>query len=210
MSEPDKEPQTLGNSFIRVSPAGCYYAVESHEKTVVRTLLHKILCNAVTPAFSDYAGTDLQKIFELAKSGFIHLSEHPVALPDGSLSDLMPKVLPALSERERVVLTEARQGLFLDFTGMSQSEAEELAVFAAGLRSLSNTHTSLLTSLLGTPGNAMGVVDPAGNSDIGFWPLHISDNVLTLIILGIPRFNSVEFGTLVWALIERYGSKDPA
>ena len=202
--------ETIESSFLRVLPAGCYYAVESRETTVARVLLHRILGNAVTPAFSDYTQTDQKDIIALNSSGFICFDDARTTLPDGNLSDLLPQVLPALSERRQVVLTESRQGLFLDFTGITQEQAEELAVLAASLRNLSDTRTDLLTNQLSITSRAFGIVDPSGNSDIGFWPLHIADNVLTLIVLGIPRFNSVEFCTLVWALLERYGSKDHA
>ena len=204
------QSDNMENSFIRVLPAGCYHAVEGREPTVARGLLHRILGNAVTPAFSDYPAIIQKNIIALNTSGFISFDNAQTRLPDGNLSDLLPQVLPALSERKRVVLTEARQGLFLDFTGVSQEQAEELAVLAASLRSLSDTRTELLTNQLSITSRAFGIVDPSGNSEIGFWPLHIAENVLTLIVLGIPRFNSVEFCTLVWALIERYGSEDHA
>ena len=210
MNASSNQPDNREHSIVRVLPAGCYYAVESREPTVARGLLHRILGNAVTPAFSDYDANDQKNIIALKTSGFISFDNDRTTLPDGNLSDLLPQILPALSERRRVVLTEARQGLFLDFTGVSQEQAEELAVLASSLRSLSDTRTELLTNQLSIHSRGFGIVDPSGNSEIGFWPLHIADNVLTLIVLGIPRFNSVEFCTLVWALIERYGSQNHA
>lgn len=206
MNTPTFLPDIVKKSFLKVTPAGCYHAVESGEPTIVRMLLQQILSTAVTPTFSDFTNSEQQSILTLAESGFLGFDSTHTTLPGGNLSELLPQVLPALSERQRVVLSEARQGLFIDYVGVSRDQAEEIAALAASLRSLSEGHVGLLTEQLSTPSLAFGVIDPAGNSDIGFWPLHIADKVFTLTILGIPRLNAVEFRLLVWALIERYGA----
>ena len=198
---PDSDEQ-----FVSVTPAGSYYAIDQQEHTVAREILHKILSTAVTPLLSDFDGAERDSIKQLRRSGFISFSEPQRSLPEGNLSNMLPTLLPKLSECERVVLTESRQGLFLDFAGVSQVEAEELSVLAADFRSISERRTNLLSGQLSITSRAIGFVDPAGNSEIGFWPLYIANNVFTLIVLGIPRFNSQPFCTLVWALIERYGS----
>ncbi|MFK7860614.1 MAG: hypothetical protein AB8B64_17475 [Granulosicoccus sp.] len=195
-------------SFVTVTPAGCYYVVESSDPTIARQLLTKILAKPLSPALSDFHGLDRESLVELQKSGFVMFNERSLTLPSGNLMSLLPHVLPALSERERVVLTESRQGLYLDYSGITREEAEELAVMAANFRKMAEKRSSLLDGKLSINSRAFGVIDPAGNSEIGFWPLHISDNVFTLIILGIPRFNSAQFSTLIWALVERYGAQD--
>lgn len=207
MSTQDVSPQ---NRFVSVTPAGCYYAIESRTASKARELLHEILGNTSTPALSDFSEAQHERIKELRKAGLVTLSAPQRSLPTGNLSDMLPDILPALSERERVVLSESGQGLFLDFSGVSPPEAEELAVLAASLCALTETRSTLLSKQLSIPGSAFGIVDPAGNSEIGFWPLYIDDHVFTLIILGIPRFNSIQFATLVWALVQRYGPNSQA
>ena len=194
--------------FVSVTPAGSYYAIEQQEHTVAREILHKILSTAVTPLLSDFDDADRDGINQLRRSGFLSFSGPQRSLPEGNLSSMLPALLPMLSESRRVVLTESRQGLFLDFAGVSQDEAEELSVLAADFRSISERRTNLLSRQLSINSRAFGLVDPAGNSEIGFWPLYIANNVFTLIVIGIPRFNSMPFCTLVWALIERYGSSN--
>lgn len=191
--------------FVTVTPAGSYYAIESETKTDSRLFLHSILSRTTTSALSDFNDDDIQHIKDLRKAGLVTLGAPQRSLPTGNLSDLLPDILPELSERRRVVLAESRQGLFLDFSGVSPPEAEELAVLAASLCAIWETRSTLLSRQLLIPGSAFGIVDPAGNSEIGFWPLYIAEHVFTLIILGIPRFNSEQFCTLVWALIARYG-----
>lgn len=202
------EDETGDEHFITVTPAGCYYTVENSEPTIARQLLHKILSKPLSPALSEYQGLEKESVLELNKSGFLTFDDVQQTLPEGNLTSLLPQVLPGLSELEKVVLTESLQGLYVDYSGVSQAEAEELAVMAAGFCELSNKRSGLIAGNLSITSRAFGVLDPAGNSEIGFWPLHVSDNVFTLIVLGIPRFNTTHFCTLVWALIERYGVHD--
>jgi len=201
------QPEPGSDRFVTVTPPGCFYAVENNDPTIARQLLQRIMATPVSPALSSFSALDTESTYELQKSGFVVLNEQPVSLPEGNLTSLLPHVLPALSERERVVLTESLQGLYLDYCGVNQTEAEELAVMAATFHTMAKKRNALLVDQLSVNSRAFGVMDPAGNSEIGFWPLHISGNVFTLIILGIPRFNSAQFCTLVWTLIERYGVK---
>jgi len=191
--------------FASVTPAGCYHAIEGRETTPVRTALLALLGDGGTPALDTLDVTVRSHLDALVAAGFVALVERAEILPPGNLAELLPSVLPALSERGRVVLTESRQGLFLDYVGVDGDEAEEVAVLASGLRATADRATKLLGDRLGVHSRAFGIVDPAGNSEIGFWPLHIGHNVFTLTILGIPRFNSPQFRLLVWALVERYG-----
>ncbi len=191
--------------FVSVTPAGCYYTIEGHDPTVARQVLTRLLCAATTPPLSLYEGTGREEVMELVKSGLVELANEPSTLPKGNFSTLLPNLLPALSERGRVVLTESGQGLYIDYAGFEQHEAEELAVLAADLRAMAEKRQQLLENQLNVRSQAFGIVDPAGNSEIGFWPLYIANDVFTLIVLGIPKFNSKEFCTLIWALTERYG-----
>jgi len=208
MSTENLQQHSSDEIYLTVTPAGCYYAVENCEPTIARELLNTILREKTSPALSEFAERDQDSIREIHKTGFVIFEPQQSSLPEGNLTRLLPKVLPALSERKSVVLTESRQGLFIDYTGVSQDEAEELAVMAAGFRALAEKRNSLLAGKLSIGSRAFGILDPAGNSEIGFWPLHVSGNVFTLIVLGIPRFNTAHFSTLVWALMERYGAEE--
>ena len=195
----------LAERYIKVTPAGCYHAIESRDLTLLRQLLHRILGESVTPALSSHDGLERDDLTKLQGAGFIELVQQPLSLPQGNLLSLLPQILPELSERSKALLIESQQGLYLDFAGVSQSQAERLAVLAAELRATADKTSSLLSGELSIASHATAIVDPAGNSELGFWPLHIGDNVFSLIIAGIPRFNSEPFCTLVWALVERYG-----
>ncbi len=205
MSLQNDQSEFSASRFVSATAAGCYYAIEGRDPTAARQLLTQLLSKPDTPLLSDYDNTAREEILDLCRSGMVTLDRQASFLPQGNLSDLLPDMLPGLSERGRVVLTESRQGLYIDYAGVKQEEAEELAVLAADLRAIAEQRKHLLEDQLNISSRAYGIVDPAGNSEIGFWPLHIADKVFTLIVLGIPRFNTDEFRTLIWALSERYG-----
>ncbi len=194
--------------YLSLTPAGCFHAVQSPKRTDERRLLLHLLSRPASTTVEVIAADDesfMPQLAQLARAGFLHSGEKPETLPETNLSDLLPTLLPALSQRGRVVLTESRQGLFLDYCGVTRDQAEELAVLASSLRAIADQRSTLLSGQLAVHSRAFGIVDPAGNSEIGFWPLHIGDNVFTLTILGIPRFNIEAFRLLVWVLVERYG-----
>jgi len=203
------ESHTDSGRFVCVTPAGSYHAVELRQHTEHRQLLHSILGSRQSPALADYKGGSREILLDLHKAGFITFKGSRVELPDGNLLQLLPRILPSLSESGRAVLTESGQGLYLDYVGVSELEAQELAVMAAALSTLADARGSVMSEQLAIKSRAFGIVDPAGNSEIGFWPLHIADQVFTLIVMGIPRFNTVPFCVLIWALIERYGDVHP-
>ena len=195
------EEQVRG--FLRTTPAGCYYAVEGGESTLERASLLALLRRPDTPSADDPAVLGIAP--RLVGAGFVERIDSPDALPDGALSERLPTLLPVLSDSGSAVLTETRQGLFLDYAGVSREEAEELAALAADLGSLSVRRATPLSERLGVRSRALAIVDPGGCSEVGFWPLHVADNVFTLTILGIPLLNNPAFRTLVWMLVERYG-----
>ena len=119
-------------------------------------------------------------------------------------------MLPALSDRGQVVLSESLQGLFLDSAGLSRDDAERLAVTGSGLSALLRRDALLPDARLGVGSAALGLVDPDGHAEVGFWPLHVGRYVFMLTVFGIPRFNSDGFRRLVWVLQQRYGAEAPA
>lgn len=208
------ESDEFVDSYLRITPAGCFHAVESRHVAPERACLLGLMSTTKAPRFGSFseAAAGLENsvmrpsgLLDLVDAGFIELAETADYLRDGNVESVLPSILPALSDCERVVLSESRQGLFLDYIGFSSDEAEELAVIASGLRAFAERSAPLLAERLAINTRAFGIIDPAGHSEIGFWPLYIGDNVFTLTILGIPRFNSAAFKQLVWTLVERYG-----
>ena len=156
-----------------------------------------------------YTGLEHDRALEffrtLESGGFICGASVPYRQADTTIDILLPQVLPELSDRRQVILADAGRGFFLGLSGFSESQAEELAAFSSGLTALYDRRQTFLSDEVLLEDSALAFVDPAGHSQLGFWPLHIGSNTLTLIIRGIPDFNGASLRRLVWGLIQRYG-----
>ncbi len=204
--------------YLQLTPAGCFYAVQvpdsdsdsnSNRKVLLRLMREKqcpeltpVNINTITELDGDKA---LEQLRKLENAGFISAGHTPDRMPEEKLDNLLPQLLPHLSDKEQVVLADAKRGFFLAFSGFSTTEAEELAVMSSSLRILYEKSESLLRDQLSISESSIGIIDPAGNSELGFWPLFIGNNVFTVIISGLPQLNVVALKQLIWVLIQRYG-----
>lgn len=203
------------NLFMGVTPGGSFYTVQDDTEEFGREFLHRLLTVDETPSFSldiakDLSGlTDetetLEFVHLLQEAGFIYGQQSSQSAPTGSLESMLPGLLKSLSDDGRAVLAEG-QGLYLGSSGFPHEAAEELAALSASLTAIYRRHKDVLKGNLGYRQRAWGLIDAAGNSEIGFWPLYIGKDRFTLIVGGMPQFNQPAFTQLIWALERRYGS----
>jgi len=57
---------------------------------------------------------------------------------------------------------------------------------------------------MGLETSAWALVDAAGNSRVGFWPLYVGKQRFVLVLGGVPRLNQPALTELIWALSKRY------
>jgi len=201
--------------YMGVTPGGSFYAVQSDADEFGREFLLKLLSVRETPAFNleiaqDLSGLEtetetLEFIHLLQDAGFIYGQKQQEVAPTGSLESMLPEILESLSDDGRAVLAEG-QGLYLGSSGFPHEAAEELAALSASLTAIYRRHKDVLRGNLGYTQRAWGLIDAAGNSEIGFWPLYIGGDRFTLIVGGMPQLNQPAFTQLVWALERRYGT----
>ena len=201
--------------YMGVTPGGSFYAVQSDADEFGREFLLKLLSVSETPAFNleiaqDLCGLDsetetLEFIHLLQEAGFIYGQKERELAPTGNLESMLPGILESLSDDGRAVLAEG-QGLYLGSSGFPHEAAEELAALSASLTAIYRRHKDVLRGNLGYTQRAWGLIDAAGNSEIGFWPLYIGGDRFTLIVGGMPQLNQPAFTQLVWALERRYGT----
>ncbi len=200
--------------FIQPTASGVYYAVEDSKSNPCRDTLLRLMRAKQIPEFSEefvgqcigkYSGGARSVFDTLGKAGFISASSVPVDMPEKNLDTLFLDTLPCLSDQERVVLTDSGRGFCLGFCGFTPTQAEELAVLSSSLSVLYERNQHLLQSQLSINQSAFGIIDPAGHSELGFWPFYIGNNVFTLIISGLPQFNCLAFKQIIWVLVQRYG-----
>lgn len=199
--------------YLYPTPAGAYYAVCANDADKPRQFLRQLLLQPVTPALnyenlSHLAGvTDPEKCNELLyhcqKLSWVQGLTSPEEYPSDLLENILPGLLAKMSESGKVLLADM-QGFYLASHGFPHEVAEELSGLSAELSTVHERRSGLLMNNLGVSGQAWGIIDVFGNSQIGFWPLFIGQNRFVIVISGIPHFNQPEFVKLIWALSKRY------
>lgn len=205
---------TLSESlYLLPTPAGAYYAVSGNREERARTFLRRLLQEESTPQLSDslvqkLAGLGrrdaLELVHRLQGMGLIQGLEQPMQPPGGSLEKLLPELLREFSDEGKALLAEQR-GLYVGSAGYPHEAAVELAALSADLASITDRHQKLLQNNLGVHGNAWALVGAFGTSEVGFWPIHLGSQQLTLVLRGAPQLNRPAFVTLIWVLSRRYG-----
>lgn len=199
--------------YINPTPRGAYYAVQDNAKDATRNLLIKLLQLDETPELSSEVisslcqmspDDSLNLLHRMQKLGLISGQETVEKAPENNLESILPELLASLSDSEKALLAE-HSGLYLGASGFPHEAAEELAAISANLSEVYQRHKGLLQGNLGFNQHAWGLIDAAGNSEVGFWPLYIGYNQFTLVIHGLPQLNRPAFKHLVWSLIKRYG-----
>ena len=201
--------------YIAPTPAGAYYSVSSDEETPSRRLLHILLQHDASPLLTieklkAWKGVDdeevaLDMLYHAQNLGWVEGLDQQLPAPDGVLEDILPEFLSALSDTGKVLLADA-EGLYISSHGFAHETAEELSALSADLANLHERHRLLLCNNLGLNTSAWSLVDAAGNSQIGFWPMYIGEQRFVLVISGLPYLNQPALTRLIWALSMRYAA----
>jgi hypothetical protein len=201
------------NLYINVTPRGAYFAVQDNAIDVTRSVLLKLLQQEETPELSDDTVADICNLetddaFNLLQRmqslGLISGQKTIETAPEETLEDSLTELLSSLSDSNKVLLAEL-SGLYMGASGFPHEAAEELAAISANLSEVYQRHKGLLQGNLGFNQHAWGLIDAAGNSEVGFWPLYVGYNQFSLVIHGMPQLNRPAFKRLVWSLVKRYG-----
>lgn len=207
------EYQLAKESYVAVTPAGAYFAATTLETTPARKLLLTLLAMPHTPRATDgnirsWAGQDsleeaLELLYRVQRTGWVRGDKSMRVPPHVNMDRDVPSMIAALSSEGRALLADM-QGFPLTTVGFAHEAAEELARLAADVAALSQHHRGIVNANLGIRSSAWSVVDAAGYSHIGFWPLYLGTSGFMLVLSGEPRFNQPEFADLVWGLTHRY------
>ncbi len=200
--------------YINVTPRGAYFAVQDNADDPTRNILTALLLQEETPLLSTEVAEEitgmhgedaLNFLLRMQTLGLISGQKESEMAPANSLEDILPELLGSLSDSKKVLLAE-HSGLYLGASGFPHEAAEELAAISANLSEVYQRHKRLLQGNLRFNQHAWGLIDAAGNSEVGFWPLYIGYNQFTLVIHGMPQLNRPGFKHLIWSLVKRYGN----
>ena len=206
----------INGLYLYPTPAGAYYAVSSPETDKPRRFLIRLLQQEQTPELNiaqlqtlmeiDDEDKALQLLLYCQKLGWVQGVDTPLQAPQAALEAILPDLLGKISESGKVLLADD-QGFYLACSGFAHEVAEELSALSAELATVHKRRSGLLINNMGISSHAWAIVDPFGNSQIGFWPMFVGKHRFVLAITGVPHFNQAEFVTLAWALITRYLTK---
>ncbi|WP_421867092.1 hypothetical protein [Motiliproteus sp.] len=204
--------ESYRNQYVQVTPAGAYYATLNSAADDARTLLLQLLSadialpysNALITGITGLSPEPAAELFDrLYRKGFFELFKQPTAIVDEGLEKMLPELLPALSSTGRAVLADD-QGFCLGCAGFEEPHAEALSALTADLIMLYERHHQLLDQQLGVDGESWGLLDPLGQSQLGFWIVHIGSKKFALIIDQTPQLNQAAMVELLSALARRY------
>ena len=151
----------------------------------------------------------MELLYRMQQLGWIQGERGRRDAPQGSLETVLPGLLKQLSSSDKVLLAD-NAGFYVCNLGYPHETAEELSALSADIGNLYERHKGLLARNLGVRSEAWAIVNAAGSSEIGVWPLHIGSVRFSLIISGLSLFNQPAFTDLVWALSLRYAEAPEA
>ncbi|MFO1425557.1 MAG: hypothetical protein U1F11_01005 [Steroidobacteraceae bacterium] len=203
--------------YVAPTPAGAYHAVSAPGGEPSRRLLRALLRRESTPplnvegvmAWTGIAEETqaLQLLYHVQGLGWLQGFPEPRQAPAGTLEELLPGLLGQLSVSGKGLLADA-QGFYVATQRFSHEAAEELSALSADIASMHERHGRLLHNNIGVGAAAWALVDAAGCSQVGFWPLYIGASRFVLVLGSEPRLQRPAFTELVWALSTRYGREE--
>ena len=200
---------------VSVTPAGAYFAVSSPDLDPARILLTGLLIDPESRLMSPQWLAELldgqvdgkELLARLQTLGWIQGEAQPRGCPTPDMEQEIPELLGQLSGSGKALLADA-DGFYLARCGVAHETAEELSALSADLASLQGRHKGLLSGNLRIGSAAWSLVDAAGHSQLGVWPLWVAGHRFALTLLGQPRLNTIAYRDLVWSLWQRYGTKE--
>jgi hypothetical protein len=200
--------------YLQPTPAGAYYAVGSPENTPERQLLLALMGGQSShrPSLTDLARWTQQRnnhdtlavVYRAQERGWLEGFRQPQGPPPGPLEPIASRALQVLSSTGNGLLADA-QGFCIASTGFDSTASDFLAAVSADIASMHERHAAYLADASGTATGAWALVDMAGNSRVGFWPLFVGQHRFVLALGGLPALNHPVLVELVWSLTVRYG-----
>lgn len=204
--------------YLLPTSSGCYHCMSSRRDDPASTLIRILLGFSQQPhiqykTIAEWLKMEEEKIKELLrhmlKIEWLMINEGVEQVQSGKFEDILPDMILPLSSNNKTLLADS-QGFYIASAGFPHETAEELSALSADLASLFDRHEGLLQGNLNYGSGNWSIVDAAGFSQLGFWPLHVSNESFYLIVDGVPHFEKPEFMQLGWVLHTRYAANKVA
>lgn len=207
------------NLYLLPTPAGAFSALTRVSENNFVYFLTELLRNGGSEQISidrltQWSGLDtpeqsLEFLFQAQKLGWVQAFDEPFNLSSGSFEQTLSELLPHLSAERKVLLADL-QGFCLHSCGFAPEVTDELSALSGSLATLHQRHQRFLNGTLELHSNAWALMNAAGHSQLGFWPLHVDTNQFMLVMAGQPTFNKPHLVELAIYLHRRFaGQKSP-
>lgn len=202
---------------LHATPAGAYFAVSAAEEHPLRTAVFGLLAQPDrwpagaaqgpdAPAGAPNAAAEVaDRLLQLDWASPVGKTDER---SDASLEQLLPELLAALSADGCALLAD-HQGLQMAVAGFDERQAPGLAALSSEAIALGQRHRRLMRQNEGATPASWAMVDAAGHSQLGVWPLFIGPTWFALVIQGRPQFTQPAFVRLVGMLVRRVAASFP-
>lgn len=205
----------MTKNYLTITPSGAYQATNNALPDIARKTLLNLMKYEKSPEFkledvstiSGISSHDVAKaiFYQLQSLHLIQAEDKEVCIPTGSLEVILPSLLKELSSTGKALLADD-QGLHLAVSGFSIEIAEELSAVSGSVLALQSKHARFLTKNMNQKTTSWGIINPTGDSQLGFWPLSLGNAHFILVISDVPRLNRICFRNLIWMLCHKYTS----
>lgn len=211
------EKEHAGGRCILATAAGAYFATSAGDDDPLRTALYRLLARPLpwgAPAvgaqgeaaqLSEPPPIDPAIAAVLLERDWatVALRDLDLELPStGPLERLLPEVLPGLSSHGAALIAD-HQGLQIAAAGFDDTQSRDLAALSSEAVGLGLRHRRLIRDRGWLTPAAWAMVDAAGNSQLGVWPLFIGSARFALVVSGRPIFAKPPFVRLIRTLARR-------
>lgn len=195
------------NLYPHITPAGAFYAVTNKSESASRTLLANILKANSEPMtrekllqWAETADEDaaLNLLYRMQRLEFVYGDDTPAEIPRMG-EEALTELLPLLSDSQKALLID-QDGFYFANSGFNHEAAEEVAILASEAIRLSERHALLIKNNLNIYQNAWGLCDPAGQSELTFFPIYIDNTRFILVTGGTPQLHKDAFVSVVQVL----------
>ncbi len=203
------------HQFLFPTPGGAYFTVTNQQDSPAKVAISKLMSVETTPTVSnevlDWLFADLSAeehagcLKALQTKKLLQAIPEPKSLRKGKLEIILPEIIQGLSYSGSVLIADS-QGFCLSSVGFGSELIDEISVLSADIADLHQRRVLSIYTKLNLHSSAWAIVDAAGNSKLGFWPLKINNEIFVLAIEGVPYLNQTIFTELIWLLNFRYGT----
>lgn len=201
--------------FFIPTPIGAFYLVQNNRKCWQKKMLQKAF---LSPKSLSFEKESLRSLFStgdenLSKHRFdecqrlqlIQILDKEMLAPAGHIEEQLDKIIHVFSNKEKALLSDS-QGFCIANHGFPADISEEISVLSADIAIMHKRRALGINHNLGFNSQAWAIVDAAGKSCLGFWPLNIGQEILILAVEGKPFFNQPAMVSLIWTLYLRFGN----